>query len=217
MRNPPTICPPGREPAWRPCPRPTLATCIGGSGRCQDSRSPPPSGLLASACSGWSDDGGTQQRCAHFVPDCVVLVKLPLGDERVSRWRKLILLPLLAYLALPIDLVPDFVPVAGQLDDAIVIGLALCVVLRGGDRALLRAHWPGPPESLAVVERFAFGAPRYAGARRERLTDEYRTQNRSVGTDPGSTHPSGRERETRSLSRIPVTRPRSSVDRAAAF
>ena len=146
---------------------------------------------------------GDAAALARFVPDCVVLVKRLLGDERVSRWRKLILLPLLAYLALPIDLVPDFVPVAGQLDDAIVIGLALCVVLRGGDRALLRAHWPGPPESLAVVERFAFGAPRYAGARRERLTDEYRTQNRSVGTDPGSTHPSGRERETRSLSRIP--------------
>ena len=96
---------------------------------------------------------------ARFIPDCAVLVKRLLGDERVPRSRKLILIPLAAYLALPIDLVPDFVPVAGQLDDAIVVGLALRTVLRGGDRTLLRAHWPGPPESLAVVERFAFGAP----------------------------------------------------------
>jgi uncharacterized membrane protein YkvA (DUF1232 family) len=96
---------------------------------------------------------------ARLIPDCAVLIKRLLGDERVPRSRKLILIPLVAYLAMPIDLVPDFVPVAGQLDDAIVVGLALRTVLRGGDRTLLRAHWPGPPESLAVVERFAFGAP----------------------------------------------------------
>jgi uncharacterized membrane protein YkvA (DUF1232 family) len=96
---------------------------------------------------------------ARFIPDCLVLVKRLLSDERVSRWRKLVLVPLIGYLAMPIDLVPDFVPVAGQLDDAIVIGFALRVVLRGGDRALLREHWPGPIESRGVVERFAFGRP----------------------------------------------------------
>ena len=97
---------------------------------------------------------------ARFIPDCVVLVKRLLADERISRWRKLVLVPLIGYLAMPIDLVPDFVTVAGQLDDAIVIGLALRVVLRGGDRAVLHEHWPGPIESRAVVERFAFGRQR---------------------------------------------------------
>jgi len=101
---------------------------------------------------------------ARFIPDCIVLVKRLLGEPRVPRRRKAVLIPLVAYLAMPIDLVPDFVPVAGQLDDAIVIGLALRTVLRGGDRDLLRTHWPGPPESLAVVERFAFGAKRPTSA-----------------------------------------------------
>ena len=100
---------------------------------------------------------GDAAALARFIPDCLVLVKRVLSDERVSLRRKLILVPLIGYRAMPIDLVPDFVPVAGQLDDAIVIGLALRVVLRGGDRALLREHWPGPIESRAVVERFAFG------------------------------------------------------------
>jgi uncharacterized membrane protein YkvA (DUF1232 family) len=94
---------------------------------------------------------------ARFIPDCAVLVKRLLGDQQVSRWRKLILLPIAAYLAMPFDLVPDFIPVAGQLDDAIVIGLGLRIVLRGADVGLLRTYWPGPRESLEIIERFAFG------------------------------------------------------------
>jgi uncharacterized membrane protein YkvA (DUF1232 family) len=95
---------------------------------------------------------------ARFVPDCVVMVRRLLGDPRLSRARKLVLLPLLAYLVSPIDLVPDFVPIAGQLDDAIVVALALRILIGGADQAVLREHWPGPPESLRLVERFALSA-----------------------------------------------------------
>lgn len=94
---------------------------------------------------------------ARFIPDCLVLFRRLLGDQRVPRRRKLVLVALLGYLALPFDLIPDFVPVAGQLDDALVVALALRFVLRGGGRALLREHWPGPEESLDLLERFAFG------------------------------------------------------------
>lgn len=92
---------------------------------------------------------------ARFVPDCAVLFKRLLADGRISRWRKAILIPLLAYLASPIDLVPDFVPVAGQLDDAIIAAFALRLVLKGADEQILRDLWPGPTESLDVLERFA--------------------------------------------------------------
>lgn len=87
---------------------------------------------------------------AGFVPDCVVLVQRLLRAPRVPRRRKLLLLLLAAYLASPLDLVPDFIPVAGQLDDAILLALVLRYVLRSGDD-LLRQHWPGPPRSLRVV------------------------------------------------------------------
>ncbi|MGK2932359.1 MAG: YkvA family protein [Solirubrobacterales bacterium] len=93
----------------------------------------------------------------RFIPDCVLLFRALLGEAAMPPWRKLILLGVVAYLIMPIDLVPDFIPVAGQLDDAIVVLLGLRTVLRGSNRALLAAHWPGPPESLAVLERFAFG------------------------------------------------------------
>jgi uncharacterized membrane protein YkvA (DUF1232 family) len=92
---------------------------------------------------------------AGFVPDCVVLFKRLLGDERVSPARKLLLGALVGYLALPFDLVPDFVPVAGQLDDAIIVAVVLRTVLRGAGHGLVREHWPGPPSSLAVILRLA--------------------------------------------------------------
>lgn len=94
---------------------------------------------------------------ATFIPDCAVLLRRLLGDPRVPRIRKAILAVLIAYLLMPFDLVPDFVPVAGQLDDVIVAALALRLALRSGGPDLLREHWPGPAGSLAVVLRVAYG------------------------------------------------------------
>ena len=92
---------------------------------------------------------------ARFIPDCIVLVHRLLHDPRVPRRRKLLLVGLIAYLALPFDLVPDFIPVAGQLDEVIIVVLVLRQVLRGGGEALLREHWPGPETSLRIVLRAA--------------------------------------------------------------
>ena len=101
---------------------------------------------------------------AGLVPDCVVLFRRLLGDPRVPRRRKALLWLLLGYLVMPIDLVPDFIPVAGQLDDAIVVVLVLRAVLRSGGPELVREHWPGPDESLRLVLRAAWGSTG-AGAR----------------------------------------------------
>lgn len=98
---------------------------------------------------------GQARALAGFVPDCVVLFKRLIGDPRVSRRRKLGLVLMAGYLAMPLDLVPDFIPVAGQLDDAILVGLVLRSVVRGAGPGIVREHWPGPEESLAVVLRLA--------------------------------------------------------------
>jgi uncharacterized membrane protein YkvA (DUF1232 family) len=99
-----------------------------------------------------------------FVPDCLVLFKRLIADDRVSRGRKALLVVVVAYLALPFDLVPDFIPVAGQLDDAIIVALALRILLRGSGHALATEHWPGPQRSLGVILRLAGAAPAEAGA-----------------------------------------------------
>ena len=92
---------------------------------------------------------------AGFVPDCVVLFRRLLADARVPRSRKLVLWGLIAYLALPIDVVPDFIPVAGQLDDVLAVALVLRILLRGG-RELVAELWPGPRASLDVILRLAY-------------------------------------------------------------
>ncbi|MBX5468772.1 MAG: DUF1232 domain-containing protein [Thermoleophilaceae bacterium] len=94
---------------------------------------------------------------AGFVPDCVVLMRRLATDRRVPRRRRLWLLALAGYLALPFDLVPDFIPVAGQLDDAILVALALRALVRSAGPELLREHWPGPERSLDVLTRLAGG------------------------------------------------------------
>ena len=98
---------------------------------------------------------GDARAVGGFIPDCVVLFKRLLGDPAVPRRRKLGLALLVAYLASPIDLVPDFIPVAGQLDDAILVGLVLRGLVRGGGPDLVRRHWPGPEQSLRVILRLA--------------------------------------------------------------
>jgi uncharacterized membrane protein YkvA (DUF1232 family) len=98
---------------------------------------------------------GVARDVARFIPDCIALVRGLLRDPRVPRRHKRLLGVLIGYLALPFDLVPDFIPIAGHLDDALIVVLALRVVLRGSGSELVREHWRGPESSLAVVLRFA--------------------------------------------------------------
>src|SRR5918998_3792304 len=101
---------------------------------------------------------------ARFVPDCLRVFYRLLRDPRVSRSRKLVLAGLVGYLAMPFDLVPDFLPVIGQLDDAIIVALTLRLVLRAGGPELMRDHWPGPERSLRVVIRLAYGRAESGGS-----------------------------------------------------
>ena len=108
--------------------------------------------VLALVAAGRREDA---RALAGFVPDCAVLFARLIRDHRVPRRSKVLLGLLVAYLAMPIDLVPDFVPIAGQLDDAILVALVLRRVLRVGGPALVKEHWPGPQASLALVMRLA--------------------------------------------------------------
>src|SRR4051794_35063463 len=94
----------------------------------------------------------------RLIPDCAVLIHRLLRDPRVPRRSKWLLIAGIAYLAMPIDLVPDFIPVAGQLDDAIIVALVLPSLIRSGGPELLRKHWRGPSRSLDALLRLAYGS-----------------------------------------------------------
>ena len=92
---------------------------------------------------------------AGFVPDCVILFKRLIGDPRISRRRKFWLGVLIAYLVMPFDLVPDFIPVIGYADDVVIVAVALRAVVRHAGPAALERHWRGTPDGLAAVCRVA--------------------------------------------------------------
>lgn len=98
-------------------------------------------------------------QAVRLVPDLARLFARLARDRSLPRRVRLGLWLLLAYLASPLDLVPDFVPVAGYADDVLVIAWVLRAVVRAAGPDALVRHWPGTPEGLAVVRRLA-GLPR---------------------------------------------------------
>jgi len=91
----------------------------------------------------------------RLLPDVLRLVRRLAADGSLPRGVRVRLWLLLAYLALPIDLVPDFIPVLGYADDAIAVALVLrSVVRRAGTEAVTR-QWPGTPDGLAALRRLA--------------------------------------------------------------
>ena len=89
----------------------------------------------------------------RLLPDVLRLVHRLAGDGTLPRGVRVRLWLLLAYLALPIDLVPDFVPVLGHADDAIVVVLVLRSVVHRAGAAAIARHWPGTPDGLAALRR----------------------------------------------------------------
>ena len=89
----------------------------------------------------------------RLLPDVLRLVHRLAGDGTLPRGVRVRLWLLLGYLALPFDQVPDFVPVLGHADDAIVVALVLRSVVRQAGAAALDRHWPGTPEGLAALRR----------------------------------------------------------------
>ncbi len=103
--------------------------------------------------------GPLAREVASLIPNLTLLFAGLLGDVRVPRRAKLALAVGAAYLAIPIDLVPDFIPVVGSLDDAIVVALVMRYVLRSTEPAVMRGHWRGDPRTLEHLLRAA-GASR---------------------------------------------------------
>jgi uncharacterized membrane protein YkvA (DUF1232 family) len=91
----------------------------------------------------------------RLLPDTVVLLRRLATDPDLPRGVRVRLLLLLVYLVLPVDLIPDFTPVLGYADDAIVVALALRSVTRRAGSEALDKHWPGSTESLQAVRRLA--------------------------------------------------------------
>jgi uncharacterized membrane protein YkvA (DUF1232 family) len=91
----------------------------------------------------------------RLLPDVVRLLRRLALDSSVPRGARVRLWLLLAYLASPIDVVPDFLPVIGYADDAILVAVVLRSVTRRAGAGALERHWPGTPQGLEAVRALA--------------------------------------------------------------
>lgn len=91
----------------------------------------------------------------RLLPDVIRLLRRLSADPNLPRGIRIRLTLLLGYLLLPIDLIPDFIPVLGYLDDAIIVAIALRSVARRAGTNTLARCWPGTPAGLAALCRIA--------------------------------------------------------------
>ncbi len=97
--------------------------------------------------------GGLLREALRVLPDVLRLVHRLATDKTLPRGVRVRLGLLLAYLAFPIDLIPDFIPVLGYADDAIIVTAVLRGVVRRAGLDAVRAHWPGTDDGFATVAR----------------------------------------------------------------
>ena len=98
---------------------------------------------------------GLVRDLAGFLPDCVTLLRRLWRDPRLPRRARVALGAAALWALSPVDLIPEFLPVIGPLDDAIVVALALRYALRQVPRPVVVEAWPGNPR---VVDRLLGGA-----------------------------------------------------------
>ena len=92
---------------------------------------------------------------AAAIPNLLVLFRGLLRDPRVPRGSKIWLVVAVIWIASPIDLVPEFIPILGPLDDVIIAALILRRVARVAGKAVLADHWRGDPDTLEKLFRLA--------------------------------------------------------------
>lgn len=92
---------------------------------------------------------------ARLVPTCLALLRDLMRDPDVPRRAKIAPALVLVYLALPIDLIPDFIPGLGHLDDALIVAWALRHLVASAGRERLEIHWRGDPATLDRILQLA--------------------------------------------------------------
>lgn len=104
--------------------------------------------------------GGLLREAVRLLPDVLRLLPRLAADHSLPRGVRVRLALLLAYLASPIDLVPDFIPVVGYADDAIIVAAVLRSVVRNAGVQAIERHWPGTQDGFAALCRITGLAPR---------------------------------------------------------
>ncbi len=97
--------------------------------------------------------GPLLKEALRLLPDLLRLLRRLAADRNLPWTVRVRIVLLMVYLALPIDLIPDFIPVLGYADDAIIVTLVLRSVVRRAGLDTVRRHWPGTDDGFAALTR----------------------------------------------------------------
>jgi len=97
--------------------------------------------------------GNLMAEAIRLLPDLIRLLRRLAADRTLPRGIRIRLWLLFGYLALPIDLIPDFIPLIGYADDAIIVAVVLRSVVRRAGLPAVQRHWPGTPDGFAALAR----------------------------------------------------------------
>ena len=88
---------------------------------------------------------------AMLLPNLLSLLRGMIRDPRVGRFDKFLLVVAVAWVASPIDLIPEFIPVLGPLDDVVVVALILRRLVRRAGPEVVSDHWRGDPDLMQKI------------------------------------------------------------------
>lgn len=121
---------------------------------------------LRKKAKGWTQNkggsiGGKLGEYLFMLPDFFILVCRLAIDKRVSSKQKMIVGGIIAYVIMPIDIIPDFIPIVGQIDDLVLVVLGLNLVLNEIDPKVLSDNWSGEGEVLDQMKKITSAAERF--------------------------------------------------------
>jgi uncharacterized membrane protein YkvA (DUF1232 family) len=111
--------------------------------------------LLAVLALLWFGRKTLARELISLIPNLVHLFRGLLRDERVPRSSKVLLVLGAVWLASPIDLIPEFLPGIGAVDDAVVAGLVLRHLVKRAGPEVVQDHWRGEPRTIGLLLRAA--------------------------------------------------------------
>lgn len=106
-----------------------------------------------------SEAKGRMRNFLLFLPNMVMLLGRLLKDSRVPSAEKALFLAAIVYVISPIDIIPDFFPFIGQVDDIYVVALTLLRLVNRSDESVVRQHWAGGGDIVALADSIAGIAP----------------------------------------------------------
>ncbi|MDZ4121141.1 MAG: DUF1232 domain-containing protein [Candidatus Cloacimonadaceae bacterium] len=121
---------------------------------------------LRQKAKGWSGKkggaiGGKLSEYLFALPDLFILICRLATDKRVPPKKKLLIGAIISYVILPIDIIPDFIPIIGFVDDLVLIVLGLNMLLNEIDKKILIDNWSGEMDILVLLQKITATAERF--------------------------------------------------------